>query len=116
MSVATRLRRLARRLPRPVKLRLKAANHSARRAASRASRTRFGSALFDAYLALRSTSGTRRIDELLDRSTGLPLSSSAAWFRLPAQGARRYLLTLETAEDLEPGSKAALVQYRFISE
>jgi hypothetical protein len=103
-------------LPRPLKLRLKAANHAARRTASRASRTRAGSVLFDAYLAVRSASGAAKFSELLDRETALPLSSSAAWFRLPAEGSRRYLLSLATVEHLDPDSKAALVQYRFISE
>ena len=107
---------MARGLPRPLKLRLKAANHAVRRTASRASRTTVGSAVFDAYLAVRSTSGTKKFSELVDRTSALAVPSSPIWFRLPAAGSRRYLLTLETAEHIEPGSKAALVQYRFISE
>jgi hypothetical protein len=110
------LRVVLRRLPKPLKLRLKAGAHAVRRAASRASRTRLGGALFDRYVALRSSSTSGRLSELVERTEPLELSPSAAWFRLATRGARRYLVRIETADDLAADSKAAVVQYRFISE
>lgn len=116
MNPKQALRSTLRRLPHPIKLRLVATNHRARRAVSRVTRTRAGAAVFDLYVAARTSARSRPIAELVERSTPLRLSASVTWFRLDTAGSRRYLLTIETDADLAPDSKAAMVRYRFISE
>lgn len=116
MSITNHVRSTLRRLPQPVRVRLIAGRNSLRRGASRVSRTRTGAVVFDTYVTLRTSSTTRPLRELLDRSTPFLLSSSTTqWYRLQAGGGHRYLLTIETEDDLPGDSRALLVQYRFIS-
>ena len=55
------------------------------------------------------------ISRLVDRTDPLPLGELGTWYRIDADGNGRFLLTVSTAETLEPASRAGLIHYRYLN-
>jgi hypothetical protein len=75
-----------------------------------------GAFVLDTYLWLRWRSPSRKLADRVAFTPALQLTSSPTWLRIDTQGSSRYLLTVETAEDLPADARSIVVQYRFFSE